>query len=199
MTDAQWERKLGIQTAAAAFEKDDNHHSRYEPTSYAVLQRLAGSGYIQKNSVLVDYGCGKGRVGFFLNYITGCRTIGVEYDEKLFEEAEENHRNYTGGNRADCSVHFTCVPAERYHVQDADSFYFFNPFSVNILRCVLERIFESYYENPREMKLYFYYALDEYRSFLMTDDRLRLMDEIECGDLFHNSDPKEKILVYAIE
>lgn len=39
--DGRWEKKLGVSTCAAAFEKDDKNHSRYEPTSYAVLQRLA--------------------------------------------------------------------------------------------------------------------------------------------------------------
>lgn len=32
----------------------------------AVLERLANSGLISKKDVLLDYGCGKGRVDFFL-------------------------------------------------------------------------------------------------------------------------------------
>ena len=32
----------------------------------AVLERIANSGLISKKDVLLDYGCGKGRVDFFL-------------------------------------------------------------------------------------------------------------------------------------
>ena len=37
LSDSRWEKKLGIVTGAADYEKDDPHHSRYEPTPYAVL------------------------------------------------------------------------------------------------------------------------------------------------------------------
>lgn len=39
-----------------------------EPTPYCVLERLANSGLIRKKDVVLDYGCGKGRVDFFLYY-----------------------------------------------------------------------------------------------------------------------------------
>ena len=83
--DSLWEKRLNIRTGAGSYEKDDSNHSRYEPTGYAVLERLAESGYIGRQNVLVDYGCGKGRVGFYLSYTAGCRTIGVEYNQELYE------------------------------------------------------------------------------------------------------------------
>lgn len=52
---------------------DDSHADQYrypyEPTPYCVLERLANSGWIRKGNTLLDYGCGKGRVDFFLSYI----------------------------------------------------------------------------------------------------------------------------------
>ena len=36
--------------------------------------------------MLLDYGCGKGRVDFFLSYQTRCRCLGVEYDERIYEK-----------------------------------------------------------------------------------------------------------------
>lgn len=195
--NGRWERRLGILTGASDYEKDDPNHSRYEPTSYAVLERLAGSGYIGRDDVLVDYGCGKGRVGFFMNYAVGCRTIGVEYSERLYAEARENAGRYVGRNSAG-QVSFVCESAENYAVEDANCFYFFNPFSVKILRAVLGKILESYYADPREMRLFFYYALDPYLSCLMTEANLAFAGEIDCRDLFPNDDPREKILVFSI-
>jgi len=196
MNEAQWEKKLNIRTTAADFEKDDAHHSRYEPTSYAVLERLAESAYIKNTDTIVDYGCGKGRVGFFLNYVLGCKAVGVEYNQTLCAYAEENLAAFSGRNRS--GIRFECVSAEKYEVKDAGCFYFFNPFSAEILRAVLNRIFDSYYANPRELRLFFYYALDEYLSILMTDERLSFAGEIDCRDLFPGENPKERILIFEI-
>lgn len=45
---------------------------------------------IGKEDLLIDYGCGKGRVGFFLSYETKCHSIGVEYNNRIFESAKKN-------------------------------------------------------------------------------------------------------------
>ena len=196
MNDAQWEKKLNIRTSAADFEKDDSHHSRYEPTSYAVLERLAASGRISASDNLVDYGCGKGRVGFFLNYVLGCGAVGVEYSESLCRLAERNLSDFSGKNRG--RIRIAHISAEKYQIDDANAFYFFNPFSAEILRAVLNRIFDSYYEKPRPLRLFFYYALDEYLALLMTDSRLQFTAEIDCRDLFPGDNPREKILIFEI-
>lgn len=196
--DAGWERRLNILTGASDYEREDANHSRYEPTSYAVLERLADSGYIRREDVLVDYGCGKGRVGFFLNHAVGCRTIGVEYDARLCALARENLSRCAIRNAREGRVSFVCMSAERYAPGDANRFYFFNPFSVRILETVIGRIMESYYANPRELLLFFYYALDPYLSRLMTEAALSFIGEIDCRDLFHNDDPRERILVFGI-
>lgn len=194
--DAKWEKRLRIRTAAAQYEKKDDHHSPYEPTSYAVLERLAMSGWITGGDTVVDYGCGKGRVGFYLNHALGCRTIGVEYDAHLHAAALENLRSYSG--RSAASVSFVQASAESYEIEDANCFYFFNPFSEHILRAVLGRIRESWYANPRELKLFFYYTQDAYLSCLMEQDDLEAAGEIDCRALYDSGNPREKILVYKI-
>jgi hypothetical protein len=85
------------------------------------------------------------------------------------------------------------VPAE------ADRIFFFNPFSEEILKKVMGRIRDSWYENPREILLFFYYPSDEYVSFLMTDPDLMFEDEIDCRDLFDGKDPRERILIFSME
>jgi hypothetical protein len=69
---------------------------------------------------------------------------------------------------------------------------------VEILRKVLARILKSYYENPREILLFFYYPADEYIACLMTLEELEFYDEIDCGDLFSGSDPRERILIFQL-
>ena len=194
--EAKWEKRLGISSCASSFEKDDKNHSRYEPTGYAVLEELAQSGQITRQDVLIDYGCGKGRVGFYLNYALGCRCIGVEYDENLYQAARENLRSYsarTGG------VEFVYADAETWPVpSQASCFYFFNPFSVRILQGVLTRILESYWEAPRRLRLFFYYMPDEIRSHMMAQDAFEYAGEISCQSHFHNADEKEKIVIFEL-
>ena len=195
INENKWDKLLRIRTSGRDDSRSDQYRYPYEPTPYSVLERLAFSGYIGKKNTLVDYGCGKGRVDFFLSYQTRCRSIGIEYDERIFVTAAENQKTAVSAGR----VKLVLQNAETYVVPEtADRFYFFNPFSVEILRSVLERIRESYYEQPREMMLFFYYPSDEYVSHLMTMDELTFLDEINCRDLFDGENSRERILVFQI-
>lgn len=189
-----WDKKLKIHTTGRDDSNADAYHHPYEPTPYEVLERLVESEYISSDSKLIDYGCGKGRVGFFLHHQLGCRVLGLEYDERIYHQALENLDSY--GNCSDIS--FECQNAAEYEISDADCFYFFNPFSVEILHSVMARILESYYENPRETKLFFYYPDDEYVSYLMSRDEVMFVDEIDCQDLCKGDSKRERILVFEI-
>ena len=190
-----WDKLLKIKTTGRDDSNSDQYRYPYEPTPYCVLERLANSGLIGKKDVVVDYGCGKGRVDFFLSYQTRAKTIGIEYDERIYQSAAENKNTAVSANR----VTFLLQKAEEYEVpEEVNRCYFFNPFSVELLRKVMSRIITSYYENPREMLLFFYYPSEEYISYLMTVPELEFYDEIECGDLFEGNDSREQVLIFQI-
>ena len=84
--DNKWDKLLHIKTMGRDDSQSDQYRYPYEPTPYSVLQRLANTGLIRKNNMLLDYGCGKGRVDFFLSYQTKCRCLGVEYDERIYKK-----------------------------------------------------------------------------------------------------------------
>ena len=188
-----WDQRLQIDTCGRDDVNSDEYRYPYEPTPYSVLERLTASGLIRKKDTVLDYGCGKGRVEFFLTHETGAKTVGIEYDERIYRCAVENR------NSANVKPEFLLERAENYVVPCAiNRFYFFNPFSVQILRRVIARILDSYYENPRKMMLFFYYPSDEYISYLMTVGELEFYDEIECDDLFIRNDIRERILIFEI-
>ena len=190
-----WDKLLQIKTTGRDDSNSDQYRYPYEPTPYCVLERLANRGLIRKKDVVLDYGCGKGRVDFFLSYQTRAKTIGIEYDERIYEGAVENRRTAVSGVR----TAFVLARAEEYEVPaEVNRCYFFNPFSVELLRKVMARIIESYYENPRELFLFFYYPSEEYISYLMTVDELEFYDEITCEDLFEGSEPREQIMIFRI-
>lgn len=193
--EIQWDKLLKIKTTGRDDSNSDQYRYPYEPTPYSVLERLVNSDLIRKKNTVLDYGTGKGRVCFYLSYQTRCRSIGIEYDERIFATAKENQEHAVSGSRTD----FVEENAEEYVIPEAvDRCYFFNPFSVEILQKVLARIYESFYENPREMLLFFYYPSDEYISYLMTEKHLLFSDEIDCRDLFDGKNPREKILIFEV-
>ena len=197
MTDKEksWDAALGIRTVGRDESGADEHHHPYEPTPYCVLERLADSGLIRRQDVVLDYGCGKGRVDFFLAHQTKAAAIGVEYDARICQGALENQKTAVSGTAAK----FVLARAEAHAVPpDVNRCYFFNPFSVEILHKVMARIIESYYAHPREILLFFYYPSDEYIAYLMTVDELDFYDEIECDDLFAGNDPRERILIFSL-
>ena len=195
MTDHEktWDACLGIQTAGRDDLGADNWHHPYEPTPYCVLERLVSSGLIGEKNTVLDYGCGKGRVGFFLSHRTRAKTIGIEYDERIYTAALENRKTALSEGE------FVLTRAEEYRLpEDVNRCYFFNPFTGEILRKVMARILESYYEHPREVLLFFYYPADEYVAYLMTVEELEFYDEIECEDLFRGKDNRERILIFQL-
>ena len=189
-----WDKLLQIQTTGRDETNADEYHHPYEPTPYCVLERLADSGFFSKDDVVLDYGCGKGRVGFFLSYRTKAKTIGIEYDDRIYQGALENQKTTISRVKPE----FVLTRAEEYEVPaDVNRCYFFNPFSVELLHAVCARIIESWYEHPRALFLFFYYPADEYISYLMTVDELEFYDEIECDDLFPG-DARERIMIFQL-
>ena len=190
-----WDKLLQIKTTGRDETNADAYHHPYEPTPYSILERLAKSGLISNDDVVLDYGCGKGRVGFFLSYRVKAKTIGIEYDEHIYQGALENRKTALSKIKPD----FVLTSAEEYEVPaEVSRCYFFNPFSVEILHTVCARIIESWYENPREVFLFFYYPADDFLAYLMTVDELEFYDEIECDDLFEGNDPRERIMIFQL-
>lgn len=194
--EQKWDKLLQIHTTGRDDSNSDQYRYPYEPTPYTVLERFANSGLLCKENTLLDYGCGKGRADFFLSYQTRCHTIGVEYNERIYEKAVENREQGAAAGRTE----FVLADAVQFSVPtEVDRIYFFNPFSIEILKKVLARVLESYYENPRELLLFFYYPSDEYISYLMTVDELIFSDEIDCRDLFPGENKRERIVVFEVE
>ena len=194
-SEQEWEQVLQIKTTGRDDSRSDTEHHPYEPTDYCVLERLANSGYITKQNTLIDYGSGKGRVSIFMSNQTRCHSIGIEYDERLYERAIVNGESPAAKNR----VSFVLGDAATYILPDnADRCFFFNPFALHTIKRVLGNIFDSLYHHQREILLFFYYVNEEVENFLNNHVRLEAVEPIQCGDLFQEHDEKERILVYRV-
>ena len=193
--ESRWDKLLHIHTMGRDDTHADQYRYPYEPTPYSVLERLANSGYIRKGNILLDYGCGKGRVSIFMAYQTKCYSIGIEYDERIYNRALANKTDAVSGNR----VQFLCEDAVGFKIADSvDRFFFFNPFSIEIFKSVLANIIDSYYEAQREMLIMCYYPSDEYLMCLSQEYNVTFVHEIDCSDVSDGEVAREKIVVYRV-
>ena len=194
MTEREWDKHLHIRTIGREDESSANY-SPYEPTPYAVLERLAESGHVRRKGRLLDYGCGKGRAVFFMASVVGCRATGIDHSGKLIDIARENRKTARLGDRVTLE---RCL-AEQYEICGEDTFFFFNPFSEKVFECVVRRIVQSWYDCPREMRLICYYPSEAYLAVLDGFPEIRALDDIDCGDLFNGKNARERIVVHALK
>ncbi|MBQ3253176.1 MAG: hypothetical protein IJA65_01350 [Acholeplasmatales bacterium] len=167
----------------------------YEATPYSVLQVLSNSGYVTKKDKIIDFGSGKGRVDFYLAYNNKAKMIGVEYDERLYNTALENHKNSISSSKVD----FINICASKFIIPiDITGAYFFNPFSIDILKEVINNIRISKNKNNREIKLFFYYPSNEYLEYLNNNEDIIHIENLDCMDLFKNGHKREYIAIYKI-
>ena len=62
----------------------------------------------------------------------------------------------------------------------------------------MAKIIASYFENPRELQLFFYYPSEAYVGYLMTQNVLMFVDERDCRDLFPGNEVRERILIFEV-
>ena len=162
----------------------------------------------------MDYGCGKGRVGIFLNNQIGCRVIGIDFNERRIRQSNRNLMKYyknknrfrhsqlneNNGSHDDYKpkIQFIHSKAEEYVPDEANCFYFFNPFSTKIFQKVFKQIKDSYERNPRKIYIFFYYLSKEYRNYFPTNNNLILVDDIDCRKSFLSSKKLYKLQIYTL-
>ena len=194
--DKIWDEKLKIFTSVSDHSEADDSNYGYDPTPYIVLEAVLKTGLIKKDDVLVDYGCGKGRLGFFFNSQAGCRVIGLDHSKRMIKKAEKNLKNYGGS----AEISFIHTKAEEYLPdENANRFYFFNPFSSKVFAKVLSKIEESYFKNPREILVFFYYSTIEYTLYLKTEPRLEMIDSMEFDGKLISDEATAKLDIFRFK
>lgn len=189
------DNQLGIKTTGRNDKHSDTHLYPYEPTSYSVLNRIIEANLIDTSDVILDYGCGKGRVPIYLYRRLRCKGLGVEFVTEFYKQAVANVRN----GRVAKEVSIYQGRAEAFEVpEEVNVCFFFNPFDLGIMRGVMKKILESAYKNQRTIKLFFYYPQQEYLDFFDTVPELTKLMELDCMDLFEKKDERNVVAVYEL-
>lgn len=199
MRETNYDELLNIETEGTqrGFNKSFHYH-RYEPTPYSALEKLFAEYELISSDHIVDFGCGKGRLNFFIHYLFHSSVTGVEMNEKLYEDALENKANYLIKAKNKGEIQFQCCLAENYEISPLDNrFYFFNPFTIPIFWKIINNILVSVEEFKREVDVILYYPSEDYIYYLENHTLFELIKEIQLPGLYENN-ANERFLIYRL-
>lgn len=200
MDDKFYEKLLNITTTGEKlWDESITHYHPYQATSYIALDILFKNYTMSKDDYVVDFGCGKGRLIFYLNSFFKCNVVGIEMDENYYKDCLINKENYLEKHKRNSNqIDFRCLLGQNYKIQPVENkFYFFNPFSVNIFRKIINNILDSYDLFPRTIDLILYYPSEDYIYFLENNTGFILYEEVRLPGLYEK-DSSERFLVYRI-
>ncbi len=200
MKEQFYDELLNIKTVGdqKGFNKSFHYH-RYEPTPYHALEKLFTKYELKSSDRLVDFGCGKGRLNFYVNHLYRSSVVGIEMNETLYQEAMENRKRYLEKYKdRQGRIHFECCLAQEYEIDPSDNrFYFFNPFSIQIFMKIINNILRSVEMFERDIELILYYGSDDYIFFLENQTPFELKEEIALHGLYEKDD-SERFLIYRL-
>lgn len=152
--DAVWDQRLGVQTFGfipdVGDTTDADWQGHYSPTPYRDVFAVLKHAGLTAEDVVVDLGCGLGRVVFAANRLGARRAVGVEIDPKLHRQCLDSIRH--GGYTAD-RVEFVCTPAQNFWHDDTTVLFMFHPFGSGTLRSVIEGLDAALDARPRPLRL----------------------------------------------
>lgn len=198
MQELDYDHLLAINTIGHKHEVNNSiHYHPYEPTPYSALVELFKHYDILESDHLVDFGCGKGRLNFFIHHYYQSFVTGIEMNKRFYEEAIQNKHHYMNTYKIpEKSIQFYCTLAEQYDIQPEDNkFYFFNPFSIQVFMKVVQNILRSVEKNNRSVDIILYYPSDDYIYFLNNQTSFELLKEV---DLLNKKDLNERFLIYRL-
>lgn len=200
MKEQYYDKLLGIKTVGD--QQDFNkslHYHRYEPTPYSALEHLFTKYVLKSSDRVVDFGCGKGRLNFYIHYFLKASVVGIEMNELFYKEAIGNLSSYLKRTKnGKDKIYFHCCLAEEYEIDQLDNrFYFFNPFSIQIFMIIVNNILKSNEKFEREIELILYYPSEEYIYFLENQTSFQIKEEVRLPYLFEKN-PNERFVIYQL-
>ncbi|PEY42339.1 SAM-dependent methyltransferase [Bacillus cereus] len=200
MNEQYYDAILNIKTVGEqkGFNKSLHYH-RYEPTPYSGLEILLDQYEMKSSDRIVDFGCGKGRLNFYIHHTCGASAVGIEMNETFYKEAIENRERYVRKVRnSKNKIQFHCCLAQEYEIAPRDNrFYFFNPFSVQVFMNVINNILLSIEEVEREIEIILYYPSEDYIFFLENQTAFELKKEVRLPGVYEKNG-NERFLIYRL-
>ncbi|MDX1701204.1 MAG: hypothetical protein R3250_11330 [Melioribacteraceae bacterium] len=201
MDEFEYDRYLKIKTVGIHEVRNQLvHYNRYEATPFVALDALFEEYELKSTDVVVDFGCGKGRLPFYVNHYFNASATGVEMNGQLYMDALQNQSSYMEKRKSIKGfIRFENGLAEDYIIEETDNcFYFFNPFSLQIFMNVIDRILQSVEQKNRQVDVILYYPTTDYIQYLENSTVLDLLSEVRVPGLYANNE-NERFVIYRYE
>lgn len=191
--DKRFDNKLGIKTMGLREMNGEKLYNRTESTPYLALRKFAKEYKLPKDSQMVDFGAGKGRVSIYLGDKLSIPVKGIEVNEKTYAELVENISIVK--RHSQISVKAIFEYAEEYIPEENDNiFFFFNPFHKEIFELVLNNIAKDSLVNNKTVDVVLYYPLGGFIKLLESSGFKKISQYRYVGAI----SPREKFVVYRL-
>ena len=201
MNEKDRDRALHIKTTSVGEPLDQSsHYHHYEATPYWILDELFNAYKLEKTDGLVDYGCGKGRILYYVHNRFQIPVTGIEMNQQLYQEALANGTSYMRNRKKSSgSVRIECCYAEKYEVAASENcFFLFNPFSLQIFMKTVDQILASVERHKRTVDIILYYPAMEYTEYLETSTPFKLYQEVKMPGI-SEINTRERFSIYRLE
>lgn len=181
LEEAFLERYYGVNTAGSITKEKLGYTGdslNYISIPYGHIVKMLNHLPLKKsNSVLLEYGCGKGRAVVCAAAYNYKKIIGIELSDFLITMGKDNidkmkHRKTKSIELLQCDAQDYVVPPE------VNIIYFYNPFIGSILKKVAENIFSSYKKSPRKIYVIFFNN-DHFDNTIKNQNWLTKIDQSE--------------------
>ena len=174
-----YDKKFNIITSGASKKGEGEGKLKdgvkYTPTSYLTLKEVFDYLDLKEDNILLDLGCGKGRVSFFGFSYGIKKAIGVDI-------CNVNLKNCLLENKD--NIKFLGIDASDYKLSDENVVFMFNPFGWKTLKKVLANIKESLKNNPRKLNII--YKNPIHRLLFDLDNNWKVIKENSEYVIFQN-------------
>ena len=164
----------GVQLTSHSVFNGGGSNWTYEGCDWLSLYRALRKLRPNSDDVFVDLGSGKGKALLVAGCLPYSKVIGVELDSELATCARQNL------NSARSKLKAGLVECEESNVlawsvpEQASTIFLFNPFFGQTFRSAIEKIFDSYDQNPRRMHILYGYPWEH--DWLVSTGRVVVED-----------------------
>jgi hypothetical protein len=127
--------------------------NRYEATSPRLFEGMFATLKIDfPGFTFIDFGAGKGRALLLASDYPFRRIIGVEFSRELVAVAEQNVARWLKTEHACTDIALVCCDVTDFDLpREPLVLYFYNPFGIEVMSKVLDRVHQSLQETPRPL------------------------------------------------
>jgi SAM-dependent methyltransferase len=171
-----WARLHGLTIAS---ENKGNGYS-YEPAKVVLIRKLLGivRPFVPSDSVLVDFGCGKGRVLLVASEFGFKGARGIEFASELCKVARQNVAAFRRQTSIGTELSVIEADASNYRIsEDEYVFFMFNPFDETVLSPVMDHIEASLQRYPR--RVFIIYQNPKWKNVIETRESFFLMQKLD--------------------